>query len=149
MPGLDPISAIANTVGTIVDKIWPDKTEVEKNKLAEFQAELQASLQDEQNNFQLALEQVKSNAVEASSQSVFVAGWRPAIGWICGLAFAWSYVLAPMGTWIALMMGKSITPPVLDIGGMMPVLLGMLGLGAMRSVDKIKTYGSTKDSHGG
>lgn len=81
--------------------------------------------------------QIEVNKVEAASQSVFVAGWRPAIGWICGAAYAWEYVAQPMLTYILLVSGVSVPPlPRLDVGELSMLLMGMLGLGTLRSVDK-------------
>lgn len=86
--------------------------------------------------------QLGVNQAEAASTSMFVAGWRPAVGWTCGLAFAYTYVVLPLlqfgvytfGT--ATMVAQLKGLPVLDIGTMMPVLFGMLGMGYMRTLDK-------------
>lgn len=85
--------------------------------------------------------QIDINKVEAASQSMFVAGWRPFLGWVCGAAFAYGFVLQPIA--IAVFVAfkptfdKNLLPTV-DMTNMMPVLFGMLGLGAMRSYDKTK-----------
>ena len=98
---------------------------------------------------QAGLEQLAINKQEAASSSVFVAGWRPAIGWICGFALAWQVILQPL-----LSYGLSIystyshqtipPPPVLETGQLYTVLLGMLGLGGMRTFEKIN--GVSRDS---
>lgn len=85
-----------------------------------------------QNNAQLAVD-----AAEANNKNVFVAGWRPAIGWACGAAFAWDYVLEPMATFVCAAIGHPVALPSLDTSEMTPVLMGMLGLGGMRTYEKI------------
>lgn len=85
------------------------------------------------------LAQIKVNMKEAEHTSLFVAGWRPFIGWTCGLAFAWTFLLYPMMTFAVVAFGIPVPLhllPVMDLSQMMPVLLGMLGLGAMRSWEK-------------
>jgi hypothetical protein len=85
------------------------------------------------------LAQIKVNMKEAEHDSIFVAGWRPYIGWVCGLAFSWVFLFKPIAefTLTAAGYGEVIRDvPEIDIGMMMPVLMGMLGLGAMRSYEK-------------
>ena len=78
------------------------------------------------------------NKVEAQHRSRFVAGWRPFIGWVCGLALSWNYLIHPLFAWAWVAWGDSAipAPPPLSLGELMPVLLGMLGLGALRTVEK-------------
>ncbi len=81
--------------------------------------------------------QQQVNAVEAAHMSVFVAGWRPAVGWICALAFGYHFIAHPLLIWcVAVFLPEMTPPPPLSLGELMPVLLGMLGLGGMRSYEK-------------
>lgn len=89
------------------------------------------------------LAQLQVNMKEAEHKSLFVAGWRPAVGWICVTALGWTYILYPMFTaivsYIAIAQGVEVDfsgVPQADMGTMMPVLMGMLGLGAMRTWEK-------------
>ncbi len=85
------------------------------------------------------LAQIAVNTQEAQHASLFVAGWRPFIGWVCGLAFAWTFLVYPFLQVIAIAADLPINLgllPVPDLSQMMPVLLGMLGLGAMRSYER-------------
>ena len=132
MVGFDPVTSISNTIGTIIDKIWPDKDEAEKAKVR--YAELAQA--GEFKELDLLLEQIKVNAIEAASEKWWVAGWRPFIGWVCGFALAWQYILMPLGTWIFACFGQLISMPALEASELMTILLGMLGLGAYRSYDK-------------
>ncbi len=84
--------------------------------------------------------QLDINKTEAKHGSVFVAGWRPAIGWVCGVALAWNFVIQPLmlwGAWIFPEIAPDIsTAPKLDTDELMTVLLGMLGLGGLRTYEK-------------
>lgn len=122
----------------ILDKIFPDPA-------AKAQAQLELLKQTQAGEFKemdaaLAEAQAQSavNQVEAASPDTFVAGWRPFIGWVCGSAFAINFVIGPMGEWLALLAGKTAHFPTLDVATMMPVLMGMLGLGGMRTYEKFK-----------
>ncbi len=78
--------------------------------------------------------QMQVNAMEAKHSSIFVAGWRPFIGWICGLAMGWHFLLHPMVVWyMAIWKADLALPPALDLGQLYPVVLGMLGLGVYRT----------------
>lgn len=88
---------------------------------------------------QLVAGQIELNKVEAQSTSLFVSGWRPAVGWVCVSAYAYNFVLQPMFTFTLLAWGVSLPPlPILDWSELGLVLMGMLGLGGMRSFDKLK-----------
>lgn len=121
---MDPITAIISTVGTVVSRIWPDKT-------AQETAELTAALQQE-------LAQSLINQKEAESSNLFVSGWRPCIGWVCGLSFAWQFFLQPIVVFILAIFGIHLVLPIFDAGTFMPVLLGMLGLGSLRSYERVQ-----------
>jgi hypothetical protein len=84
--------------------------------------------------------QVAINLEEAKSSRLFVAGWRPFIGWICGLAIGWHFLLHPMVVWgMAIWLPEQELPPSLDLGELYPVVIGMLGLGVYRTYEKSKS----------
>lgn len=118
------IGALAESAKGIIGMFFPDKTETEKAQLAASLAILQS--------------QTDTNRAEASSPSMFVAGWRPFIGWICGAGFGVQFVAGPLFEWGAGLFGHPIKFPQMDLGTMMPLLLGMLGLGGMRTAEKIQ-----------
>jgi Holin of 3TMs, for gene-transfer release len=129
---LDPITAILNVGEALIDRLIPDKTAAAAAKAQLLTMQVQGELDEIKG-------QLVVNQAEASSQSTFVAGWRPFVGWCCGAAFAYVYILQPMAQFllVAFKVNFDVTKlPSLDIADMMPVLLGMLGLGAMRSFDK-------------
>ena len=87
--------------------------------------------------------QLEINSREAMHRSIFVAGWRPFIGWTCGFGLCWHFILAPMLEWIFLATGYVTADlPELDTGPLMTLTLGMLGLGGLRTLEKSK--GMTK-----
>jgi hypothetical protein len=111
----------------ILDKFVPDPA-----ARAQAEAALRQSLQ------QWDAQQNKINEVEAQSSSLFVAGWRPLIGWICGASLAWQFVVMPMGLWSAAVFGVNLpTPPSLD-GMLWELMFAMLGMGGLRTFEKIK-----------
>lgn len=130
---MNPLLApIFGLVGTVIDRIVPDKAAAEKAKL-----EMAAALQAQE--FQVQIEQIKVNANEASSTNWFVAGARPAIMWVCGFALAYVSVIEPIGRFVAKVgFGYAGDFPVIDTDLTMQVLFGILGLGAFRSAEKIK-----------
>ena len=87
---------------------------------------------------QPALVQAKINKIEASSRSVFVSGWRPFIGWVCGIALAYSFALRDLLAWFMMIyIPHSPPPPAIQMGELVTVLMGMLGLGGLRTFEKI------------
>jgi hypothetical protein len=128
---LTGLGSVADLIKTGINKIFPDKNEEERAKLALMLAELQGEID-------LAKGQQTTNTAEAQSQSVFVSGWRPGVGWTCGAGLACQFVVFPLITWIADLFGKHVTSPNLDMGTLLTLLLGMLGLGGLRTAEKIK-----------
>jgi len=82
--------------------------------------------------------QIAVNAEEAKSSSLFVAGWRPFIGWVGGLALTWQYVLQPIVTYIITVNGKTVTLPVFDFSTMSTILMAILGMAGARTWEKIQ-----------
>ncbi len=145
--GILPWDSALDLIKTGIDKIWPDKTEADKAKAALVQAELAGQLEEVKAQWNNAKAQIEVNAEEAKSSSVFVAGWRPFIGWVCGSAFAWAFVLSPIILTGSAMLGHPISPstlPKIDFDQLQPVLYGMLGLAGLRSFEKTKGVASKK-----
>ena len=84
------------------------------------------------------LAQMEVNKVEAAHHSIFVAGWRPFIGWCCGIAMGLEFIVRPITQWGILMAGKVVTLPSLDTEQLYPILMGLLGLGTLRTYEKFK-----------
>ena len=128
---LDPISAALDIGGKLIDRLWPDPTQRDAAKLELLKMQLDGELAG-------MTAQTSINQVEAANNSVFVAGWRPFIGWVCGAAFAYKFVLAPAVAFGLQVAGHAVDLPVLDFTEMSTVLLGMLGIGGLRTLEKIK-----------
>lgn len=135
----DPLSALFDLGKTAIDKIWPDpsKRAEELRKLEELrQTGDLARLQAEVN---LMLGQIEINKQEAQHTSVFVAGWRPFVGWVGGCGLAYAAILDPMMRFIAKVgFDYDGNFPEIDTTITMQVLFGLLGLGAYRSFEKAK-----------
>ena len=83
--------------------------------------------------------QVELNKIEAQHSSLFVAGWRPAVGWVCVLGLAWNFLVQPLLSWIGFAFGVDLSgAPRLDITELMTILAGMLGLAGLRTHEKEK-----------
>lgn len=128
----DAITAVTTLADSAIKRIWPDATEIEKAKLAQLSQELQ-------NQFSLVMGQLDINKIEATSRSVFIAGWRPAIGWICGIALGYAAIIEPIARFIAVVLFHYDGAfPAIDTELTLQVLLGLLGLAGMRSFEKSK-----------
>lgn len=117
------VGGVSELINTAINKIWPDKTEADKQQLAAVVMVVQG--------------QLDINKVEAASASVFVSGWRPFIGWVCGSACAWNWIGLPVAKLALLLWGNPLELAPANLTEMMPVLLGLLGLGTLRTVEKI------------
>jgi hypothetical protein len=100
------------------------------------QAEIEQKLVEMENAAMLA--QVDVNKVEAASPSKFVSWWRPAIGWVCGLALMMNYLGLPIAQWIVSLTGSTVSLFKVDMSELYPLLIGLLGLGGLRTWEKIK-----------
>ncbi len=84
------------------------------------------------------MSQVELNKIEATHANIFVAGWRPFIGWVGGVSLGWTFLLHPIVTWVAAISGYDGLIPTLDTSELMTLVLAMLGIGGMRSFDKFQ-----------
>ena len=123
--------SLINPVASLLDKFIPDADE--KARLAHEIATLA-----ERQAHEIAKAQIAVNNTEAAHKSLFVAGWRPATGWICASGLGFNYIVVPLGNFYLAVSGNSIVIPSLDLSEMLPVLMGMLGLGAYRTYEKTK-----------
>jgi len=125
-------TALIGPVAGLLDKFIEDKDQ--KNQLAH-----EIATMSEKHAQELAKGQIEVNKAEASHRSPLVAGWRPFIGWVCGIALAWHFVLSPVIIFVAAWFNVVLPAlPEFDMGSLMTVLMGMLGLGGLRSFEKYK-----------
>ena len=126
------LGQLIGPVTGLLDKFIEDKDQ--KNALAH-----EIATMSEKHAQELAKGQLEINKAEAASGSIFKGGWRPFIGWVCGFAFAYHFILQPILIFGTAAAGVQLPPlPEFDMSQLMPVLLGMLGLGGLRTVEKIK-----------
>lgn len=124
----DLIGPIAGLLGRFI----PDETE--RQKLAHEIATL-----TQKQAHEIALAQIEVNKIEAASSTIFKSGWRPFIGWVCGVAFAYHFVFQPLLVFILTYMGHPVPAlPEFDMASLMTVLGGLLGLGGLRTFEKYK-----------
>ena len=124
------LASLVGPVTELVGKFVEDKDQ--KNRLAH---DLETLVHKEM------LAQMMVNAKEAEHPSVFVAGWRPAVGWICALAMGFNFIVVPLANFTLILLEVDTPIPALDLSVMSTVLMGMLGIGGMRSFEKVKKVG--------
>jgi len=123
------IDKLIGPVTGLLDKFIPDADT--KAKLAHEIATMSQKYAQE-----IAKGQMEINAVEAANSNVFVSGWRPFIGWTCGLGMFGNFITIPFSNFVLALLELNIVIPLVPLETMMPVLMGMLGLGAMRTYEK-------------
>lgn len=118
------MGSVAELATTVVNKLWPDRSAEEQAKLAAALAIVQG--------------QLDTNKAEAASPSAFTSGWRPGIGWVCAMALFFQYIARPGLQWYGALSGHTFPPlPGID-DNLWQLLLGMLGLGGLRTFEKVK-----------
>lgn len=127
---LDAVTALFEVGSKVLDRVLPDPAQ---------QAAAKLELLKLQQNGELAqiTGQMEINKAEAASSSLFVSGWRPSVGWVCSAGFAVQFIIGPLAEWGAALAGHPVKFPQMDTGTMMPLLLGMLGLGGLRTAEKL------------
>lgn len=133
-----PWLALIEPVSRLLDRVIPDPDARAKARLELIKEENAGYFRE----LELALEadraQIDVNRQEAASASLFVAGWRPFIGWVCGAAFAYHFVLQPWLAFIFAASGHPFATPEFDMDTLTTVLLGLLGLGGLRTIEKMR-----------
>lgn len=118
-------------LGTALDKVIPDNV-----SKAAAKAELEKALIDNANS--INIETIKTNQAEAQHRSVWVAGWRPAIGWSCSAGIAWLFIGHPVASWAAVMMGATVELPSIPTDILLELTFAMLGMAGLRTFEKLK-----------
>ena len=123
---------LISPVSELLGKFIPDATE--RQKLAH-----EIATMAQKNAHENAMAQIEVNKIEAASNSIFKGGWRPFIGWVCGTAFAYHFVLQPLLIFVMTYLGHPVPAlPEFDMASLMTVLGGLLGLGGLRTFEKYK-----------
>lgn len=135
------LGAVFGLGKTIIDKIWPDKVEAEKAKIRLFELMQAGEFKELEAELEKARMQVTVNTAEAQSGSNFRGGWRPFIGWTCGVGLAYAVLIQPMATGLIQAFVpemQAFVMPTVETEALMTLLLGMLGLGGYRTYEKVK-----------
>lgn len=132
------VLGVASLVSKVIDKVVPDKDAAlaAKQKLLELQQAGELAVLASETD--VIKGQLAINAAEAANPSVFVAGWRPFIGWTCGTAFSLHFVVFPMGEYLGAITGHPFAPPAFDMTALLNVTLGMLGMAGWRTLEKVR-----------
>lgn len=132
--GLDitGIGAIFDFGGKIIDKIFPDKDAADKAKLELIKLQQAGEFKELESEYSLLAKQADINIEEAKSASVFVAGWRPAVGWTCVLGLSYSVLIQPI------LVACKVAAPVTDTGVLIQLLFALLGVAGLRTFEKTK-----------
>jgi hypothetical protein len=125
------LSALLPKALDIVDQFIPDKDAAAKAK-----AEMEMKLVEAANAANMA--QLQTNIAEAQHKSVFVAGWRPAIGWLCAFGLGWQFVGNEMVKWVIAINHLNVVPPSISTEGLMELTFAMLGMAGLRTFEKMK-----------
>ena len=124
------IDAITSLVNTVVDKYFPDANIEAQSKADSLKVELTKELE-------YTLGQIEINKTEASSASLFVSGWRPAVGWTGALGYAYEFLIRPIVNGVAVAFGAPPVFPGIEVEALSTLLFGLLGLGTLRTVEKV------------
>ena len=125
------LDALIGPITGLLDKFIEDKDQ--KSALAHEIATMSSKYAQES-----ALAQIAVNKVEAASPSLFTSGWRPATGWVCVLGMAGNFLVIPFANFTMAILEIPVVVPLIPLDTMMPVLLGMLGLGGLRTFEKTR-----------
>lgn len=138
----DPLSAALDIGGKVIDRLWPDPAQRDAAKLELLKLQQEGELKALLADVELAKGQMEVNKAEAENPSVFVSGWRPGVGWVCVLALFSQFIVRPFFEFGAHLAGYVVQYPGLDTGDLMTLLTGMLGIGVMRTTEKLRGVAS-------
>lgn len=132
------LAALLPTIGSVLDKVIPDPQAAADAKLKVMELAQRGDLAALDAETRLALGQLEVNKVEAGTD-LFRGGWRPACGWACVVGLVYQFLLQPLVPWVAALLGKPMPPlPPIDGEALMALLVGMLGLGSLRTLERVK-----------
>ena len=132
------LTALIGPVTSIIDKLIPDKEAADKAKIKLIELEQQGMLGELNIIADLSKAQAEINKQEAAHKSLFVAGWRPFIGWVCGAGVAWQFVVMPLLVFIFPVFYITEELPKIPTESLFELILAMLGMGGLRTFEKIK-----------
>lgn len=120
------VAAPIDAIGNVIDELHTSREEKDAAKI------VMEKLRQEPGKLQAAI-----NMVEAQHRSLFVAGWRPFIGWVCGIGLAWKFVFFEFFGWLSLIFDGPKMPELIGVSELIPLVMALLGLGAYRTTEKL------------
>ncbi|HEX2795989.1 MAG TPA: holin family protein [Immundisolibacter sp.] len=132
------LGALMPSILQVLGRVLPDPQAAAEAKLKLLEMAQQGELAQLDADMKLALGQMDINRAEAQSGSLFIGGWRPAVGWVCVLGLAYQFLAYPLLAWLGANVAGWSAPPELDIVTLLSLVSGMLGLGWFRTNEKIK-----------
>jgi len=135
---MDPITILMGLGSKVIDRLWPDPAERDAAKLELLKMQQSGDLAQLTAETSLMIEQIKVNAAEAQHPSLLVSGWRPGLGWVCVAACGWNWIGLPVVKLALEIAGHPINLSPADLTEMLPVLMGMLGMGGLRTIEKLQ-----------
>ncbi len=128
---LDPVTAVLDIGGKLIDRMWPDPAQAATAKLELIKLQQSGDLAQ-------MTGQLEINKVEAANANIFVSGWRPAIGWVCALALLYQYLVRPLAVAVFAAIGHPLpVMPGLD-ENLWQLMMAMLGMGGLRTFEKVQ-----------
>ena len=134
----DPVSAVLDVGSKLIDRLWPDPAQRDAAKVKLLELQQSGELARLTAETELSKAQIAVNQAEAASPRLFVAGWRPWVGWVGGAGLAYAAILEPLARFVATILGYTGAFPVIDTTITMQVLFALLGMGALRTREKEK-----------
>lgn len=135
-----PVLPLLGVIGQVLDKVLPDPKAAAETKLKMLELAQTGEFKELEANLAIATGQMEINKVEAASPGMFKGGWRPATGWICAIGLGYTFLARPLLPWLVTVTGVADVPPLPAIATdeLLLLLGGMLGLGGMRSFERVK-----------
>ena len=128
---LDPVTAVLDIGGKLIDRMWPDPAQAATAKLELIKLQQSGDLAQMTGHLEI-------NKVEAANANIFVSGWRPAIGWVCALALLYQYLVRPLAVAVFAAVGHPLpVMPGLD-ENLWQLMMAMLGMGGLRTFEKVQ-----------
>lgn len=135
---VSPGGGVFGLIDDVVKRMWPDPAQQAQARLQLLDMQQKGQLAELDAQLKTQLAQLQVDDDEAKSESTFKSGWRPFIGWTCGVACGWNWLGISVVKFGCSLAGVAVTIAPADLSQMWPVLLGMLGLGGLRTVEKLK-----------
>lgn len=134
-----PLLAVIAAVVPLIDKLIPDPQAAAAAKVKAMELAQNGELAHLDADLRLALGQIEVNKEEAKDPSLFKSGWRPSVGWLCVAGFGYMVIVRPLAPWVLTVVGLQVPPlPAIDTAEIGALLFGLLGLGGMRTAERIK-----------